>query len=125
MRRTAARKIPLAAHRCDRPARGHSALFLPVKAFIDPADEKGTRVIKRYATRKLYDTFAVKGHFVTLDDIAEMIRNGEEVEIVEHDGRRNLTTVFLAQIIFRNPKHLSPGLLHRIIRSFGEPACLC
>jgi predicted nuclease with TOPRIM domain len=39
------------------------------------------RVIKRYANRKLYDTRDSK--YVTLDRIAEFVRNGEEVKVID------------------------------------------
>ena len=38
------------------------------------------KVIKRYQNRKLYDTQASR--YVTLDDIAEMIKNGEDVMVI-------------------------------------------
>ena len=39
----------------------------------------GTKIIKRYANRKLYDT--VQSCYVTLDDIADMIKEGQEIWI--------------------------------------------
>ena len=40
------------------------------------------RVIKRYQNRKLYDTEA--SAYVTLDDIAQMIKDGEDVKVVDN-----------------------------------------
>jgi len=57
-----------------------------------------TRIIKRYANRKLYDT--EHSRYVTLDQISEMIRNGDDVKIVDNKTKEDLTTVTLAQIIF-------------------------
>ena len=61
-----------------------------------------TRIIKRYANRKLYDT--EHSRYVTLDQISEMIRNGDDVKIVDNKTKEDLTTVTLAQIIFEEEK---------------------
>ena len=60
------------------------------------------RVIKRYANRKLYDTCDSK--YVTLDRIAELVRNGEEVKVLDNKSRKDLTKVTLAQIIYEEQK---------------------
>ena len=60
------------------------------------------RVIKRYANRKLYDTKS--SQYVTLDQIAQMIRAGEEVRVLDNSTKDDLTSVTLAQIIFEEEK---------------------
>lgn len=60
------------------------------------------RVIKRYANRKLYDTHESK--YVTLDRIAELVRNGEEVKVLDNKSQKDLTKVTLAQIIYEEQK---------------------
>lgn len=60
------------------------------------------RVIKRYANRKLYDTRESK--YVTLDRIAEFVRNGEEVKVLDNRSKKDLTKVTLAQIIYEEQK---------------------
>ncbi|MGB8331914.1 MAG: polyhydroxyalkanoate synthesis regulator DNA-binding domain-containing protein [Polyangiales bacterium] len=60
------------------------------------------RVIKRYANRKLYDTRDSK--YVTLDRIAEYVRNGEEVRVLDNRSQVDLTKVTLAQIIYEEQK---------------------
>jgi len=60
------------------------------------------RVIKRYANRKLYDTR--DSRYVTLDRIAELVRNGEEVKVLDNRSKRDLTKVTLAQIIYEEQK---------------------
>jgi polyhydroxyalkanoate synthesis repressor PhaR len=81
-----------------------------------------TRVIKRYANRKLYDTQRSK--YVTLDQIADMIRSGEDVKIVDNNSKEDLTTITLAQIIFEEEKKqksfLPLGAMKNIIASGGE-----
>ena len=60
------------------------------------------RLIKRYANRKLYDTQS--SSYVTLNEIAEFIRNGDEVSIVDNNSKEDLTNVTLAQIIYEEEK---------------------
>jgi len=60
------------------------------------------RIIKRYANRKLYDT--LHSRYVTLDQIAEMIRTGDDIKIVDNKSKEDLTSVTLAQIIFEEEK---------------------
>ena len=57
------------------------------------------KVIKRYTNRKLYDT--VESRYVTLDEIAEMVKQGVEVKIVDNRSKEDLTSVTLAQIVFK------------------------
>lgn len=81
-----------------------------------------TRIIKRYANRKLYDT--EHSRYVTLDQISEMIRNGDDVKIVDNKTKEDLTTVTLAQIIFEEEKKqrsfLPLGAMRNIIQSGGQ-----
>ena len=60
--------------------------------------EATTRIIKRYANRKLYDT--QESRYVTLDQISHMIRAGEDVQVLDNNSKEDLTSVTLAQIIF-------------------------
>ena len=81
------------------------------------------KVIKRYTNRKLYDT--VESRYVTLDEIAEMIKAGAEVKIIDNRTKEDLTSVTLAQIIFEEEKKTSKiGLetLRGLIRQGGEVA---
>lgn len=66
------------------------------------AEAKQARVIKRYANRKLYDTHDSK--YVTLDRIAELVRSGEEVKVLDNRSQKDLTKVTLAQIIYEEQK---------------------
>jgi polyhydroxyalkanoate synthesis repressor PhaR len=59
-------------------------------------------VIKRYSNRKLYDT--KDSRYVTLLQIAEMVRGGEEVQIIDNNTKDDLTEVTLAQIIYEEQK---------------------
>lgn len=80
------------------------------------------RIIKRYANRKLYDT--QHSRYVTLDQIAEMIRNGDDVKIIDNKSKEDLTSVTLAQIIFEEEKKQKSFLplqaMRNIIQTGGE-----
>jgi polyhydroxyalkanoate synthesis repressor PhaR len=61
-----------------------------------------TKIIKRYQNRKLYDT--QQSCYVTLDDIAKMIRNNEEVVVIDNKSKNDITAATLTQIIFESEK---------------------
>lgn len=80
------------------------------------------RIIKRYANRKLYDT--QHSRYVTLDQISEMIRAGDDVKIIDNKSKEDLTSVTLAQIIFEEEKKQRSFLplqaMRNIIQHGGE-----
>ena len=87
----------------------------------DGAERREPKVIKRYTNRKLYDT--VESRYVTLDEIAQMIKGGAEVKVLDNKSKEDLTSVTLAQIIFEEEKKRSQmplGMLREIIRNGGE-----
>jgi polyhydroxyalkanoate synthesis repressor PhaR len=67
-----------------------------------PPGDRPRRVIKRYSNRKLYDT--KDSRYVTLLQIAEMVRAGEEVQIIDNNTKDDLTEITLAQIIYEEQK---------------------
>jgi polyhydroxyalkanoate synthesis repressor PhaR len=67
-----------------------------------PTSERPRRIIKRYSNRKLYDT--KDSRYVTLLQIAEMVRTGEEVQIIDNNTKDDLTEITLAQIIYEEQK---------------------
>ncbi len=79
------------------------------------------RIIKRYSNRKLYDTQS--SQYVTLEQIALMIRQGEEVQVLDNGSKEDLTSVTLAQIIFEEEKRqknfISLGAMRQLIQSGG------
>ncbi|MEO1271751.1 MAG: polyhydroxyalkanoate synthesis regulator DNA-binding domain-containing protein [Myxococcota bacterium] len=65
----------------------------------------GTKVIKRYSNRKLYDTD--RSRYVTLDEISEMVKAGEDVQILDNKTGVDLTSVTLTQIIYEDQKKIN------------------
>lgn len=80
------------------------------------------RLIKRYGNRKMYDTQASR--YVTLDGVAELVRAGDDLRIIDNDSGEDLTAVTFAQIIFEEEKRenglLGLPALRWIIQQGGE-----
>ena len=53
-------------------------------------------LIKKYANRKLYDTQASR--YITLEGIADLVRDGHEIQVVDRDTGQDLTQVILSQV---------------------------
>ncbi|MFT4569509.1 MAG: polyhydroxyalkanoate synthesis repressor PhaR [Hyphomicrobiaceae bacterium] len=81
------------------------------------------RIIKRYTNRKLYDTD--QSRYVTLEDIAKLVRAGEDVRVIDNEAGEDLTAITFAQIILEEEKRktnlVSVPFLRKLIRS-GESA---
>ena len=82
-----------------------------------------SRLIKRYGSRKLYDT--AESRYVSLDEVAAFVRSGEQVEVVENKSGLDVTAAILTQIISEEGRNgsslLSPSFLHDLLR-VGERA---
>jgi polyhydroxyalkanoate synthesis repressor PhaR len=80
---------------------------------------KEAKVIKRYQNRKLYDT--QESTYVTLDEIAKMIRAGEEIRVVDNKTKNDITASTLTQLLYESERKAktqpSVNLLKAIIRS--------
>lgn len=72
-------------------------------------------VIKRYPNRKLYDTQAKQ--YITLDRIAEIIREGQEVQVIDHTTGEDITALTLSQVILEQEKRQSGFLPHALLTS--------
>jgi polyhydroxyalkanoate synthesis repressor PhaR len=81
-----------------------------------------TKIIKRYANRKLYDT--EQSTYVTLDEIEQMVKDGEEIRIIDNASKDDITHITLAHIIFEQEKSnkgkLPISALRGIIQSGEE-----
>ena len=77
------------------------------------------RIIKRYANRKLYDT--QDRRYVTLARLAERLKEGEEIQIIDNTSGKDVTAVALSQILTETerkkagavPTHYLTDLLRR------------
>ena len=81
------------------------------------------RLIKRYESRKLYDT--EESRYVSLEDIAAWVRAGQDVRVVDNGTAEDVTAQTLTQIILdegrRGTSFLPSELLHELVR-VGERA---
>ena len=81
-------------------------------------------LIKRYASRRLYNTET--SDYVTLEDIAEFIRSGREVQIIDLKSGDDLTRQYLLQIIAehesRGENVLPINVLTDLVRSYTNQA---
>jgi polyhydroxyalkanoate synthesis repressor PhaR len=79
------------------------------------------RVYKKYANRRIYDTR--DSHYVTLEELAAVIRQGSEVKIVDAKTNADVTAYILTQIVLEQAKNnnalLPPPILHMIIQ-YGD-----
>ncbi len=77
--------------------------------------------LKKYANRRLYDT--EKSAYVTLNQVAEIIRQGRQVEVIDAKTKEDVTAFILTQIILEEAKSknflLPVPLLHLIIQ-YGD-----
>lgn len=81
------------------------------------------RVIKRYESRKLYDT--EESRYISLEDIARWVRDGQEIQVIDNSTSDDVTPQVLTQIILDEGKKgtsfLPTELLHELVRA-GERA---
>jgi polyhydroxyalkanoate synthesis repressor PhaR len=76
------------------------------------------RLIKRYGSRKLYDT--EESRYVSLNEIGDFVRRGQQVRIVDTSTDEDVTAQTLTQVIVdegrRRTSWVTSDLLHDIIR---------
>ena len=74
----------------------------------------GPVVIKKYGNRRLYDTSG--SQYINLDDIAGLVRDGKDVQVVDAKTGEDLTRVTLTQIITEDAKDKPTGLPLELLR---------
>lgn len=81
------------------------------------------RLIKKYPNRRLYDTKI--SSYVTLDDIRQLVMDGEAFEVRDARSDKDLTRLMLLQIIMEREEGGQPMLgsnsLRQLIRLYGDP----
>ena len=86
------------------------------------AKEKEPTTIKKYANRRLYNTGT--STYVTLEDLAEMVKAGEDFVVVDAKSGDDITRSVLTQIIFEQEnkgQYLLPiTFLRQLIRFYGD-----
>ena len=79
-------------------------------------------LVKRYPNRKLYDTEAKQ--YITLDGIATLVRDGQEVTVVDNATGEDLTALTLTQVIMEQEKKrrgfLPQAVLTGMVRAGGD-----
>lgn len=79
------------------------------------------RMIKRYGNRKLYDTH--QSRYVTLEEISQMIRQGQDIKVIDNKTQEDLTNVTFTQIMLEQEKSkrnlLPRSLLRNLIEQSG------
>ena len=77
------------------------------------------RIIKRYQNRKLYDTH--QSCYVTLEEIAQIIRDGNEIQVIDNKSKNDITYITQIQLLFDQERKATLNgnvdLLKRVIRS--------
>ena len=88
------------------------------------SEKKETLLIKRYASRRLYNTET--SDYVTLEDIAKFIHEGRDVQILDLKSGDDLTRQYLLQIIAEHESRGESGLpidvLTDLVRSYTTQA---
>jgi polyhydroxyalkanoate synthesis repressor PhaR len=77
-------------------------------------------LIKKYSNRKLYDLN--RSRYITLEEIAQLIRGGRQVKIVDAETQEDLTNITLVQILLEEEKRrnlLPVPFLHQLIK-YGQ-----
>ena len=78
-------------------------------------------LLKKYANRRLYDT--EESTYVTLNQVADMIKKGQEVEVIDAKTEEDVTAFVLTQIVLeeaRNKNVLLPASLLHLFIQYGE-----
>jgi polyhydroxyalkanoate synthesis repressor PhaR len=85
-----------------------------------PARRSDVTIIKKYANRRLYHTDI--SQYITLDDVADMVRKGEDLKVVDARTGQDLTGTILTQIIVEQEakgENLLPiKFLREVIRTY-------
>ncbi len=86
-------------------------------------EEGAPIIIKKYANRRLYNTHSSK--YITLDFIAELIREGQEFSVVDAKTGEDITHNVLTQIVVEEENGgegmLPVGFLKQLISLYGQP----
>jgi polyhydroxyalkanoate synthesis repressor PhaR len=115
-RRPGPRRRPLLCCHASTSAIYAGAAHLTHRIRMGPAVTSAPErhLIKKYANRKLYDTRTSR--YITLEGIAELVRDGHEIKVVDRDSGHDLTQVTLSQVVLSQEKR-GPA---RLVDAGGE-----
>ena len=75
-------------------------------------------IIKKYSNRRLYDTSHKR--YITLDEIANLIKEGNEIKVIDSQTDEDITKVILMQVVLESEKNkediLPTSFLHMLIK---------
>jgi len=84
--------------------------------------QQAVLVIKKYPNRKLYNTRS--SAYITLDEMAELVRQGVDLQVVDHVSGEDLTSVTLSQILVDQERkrdgNFSAPLLSALVQAGGD-----
>ena len=113
------RRLPRPIDQEPQQGRVTHCVTLPCSLYNDH-EVTSMPLIKRYANRKLYDTESKR--YITLDGIAEMIRQQQDVKVIDHETGEDITALTQAQIIFEQERKLRSGIPHTVFTNSSRPA---
>ncbi|CUW92664.1 polyhydroxyalkanoate synthesis repressor PhaR [Rhizobium rhizogenes] len=87
------------------------------------AKHDGETIIKKYANRRLYNTGT--STYVTLDDLAQMVKRGEDFKVQDAKSSEDITHAVLTQIIVEQEAKtgntlLPTAFLRQLISYYGD-----
>lgn len=71
-------------------------------------------VIRKYGNRRLYNTAGSR--YINLEELADLVRNGNDVQVVDARTGEDLTRITLTQIIVEDAKDQGTGLPLEFLR---------
>jgi len=74
---------------------------------VDTTSSLGTRVLRRYANRKIYDPY--QSRYVNHAEIAALVRAGSQVKVLEQRTKRDVTVLALARILSLEEERTATG----------------
>ena len=84
---------------------------------MENADPNKVIIIKRYSNRKLYDMSQSK--YITLAELGELVRQGENIQVIDNDTKADLTEMTLTQVLMTQQKQKHKGI-RSLVQSQAE-----
>jgi polyhydroxyalkanoate synthesis repressor PhaR len=89
---------------------------------VSTSEPPGTRLVKKYSNRKLYDTTSRR--YITLERIGQLVHDGETVQVIDRTSGEDLTAVTLSQVVLERERKrhgaVPEQLLQQLVRAPSE-----